>query len=811
MAGMGFRRLPAVLVFLLGLLVAGMPAAAVAASTGGTAATGPWRTVTYGPVTIEVPARWPVYNLTTDPARCPRLDRHAVYLGRPGPDPSCPAGELTGKIEAVQLLPASGQSPDVRAATRTATIDGTAITTNPDSAVTHTIIDIFPAARVEASLSYGTDPGLIRRIQATIRVTGRVAIANGPAVLKPAAIRQAKAQGIYRGPGFDTCAAPSAGTMSRWLKSPYRAIGIYIGGVNRGCAQANLNATWLAAIQNQGWRYFPFYVGLQAACVSGFGDSPIIAAQAAAEGTAAADDAARQAHNLGIPAGTPLIYDMEAYRNCGGPVVTFLSAWDSQLHADGYAAGVYESFSNISDLINAAGRMTEPDVIHYADWDGKAITTSTYMPANRWTDHQRLHQYRGGHNESWGGASMNVDDDQLDVNLSSLPVSSGPGPTPTPPFPGGPTPPPYSGPTPPPTTGPTPPTSPPYPFPFSPIFRIAVGVNADQRAEWFATGAAGTLRHSYQQRGPAAVWSRSREVGNSPANLASNPAVTADHDGRLTVFAVDRTGAVVHGWQQPGHPGGWQWGGPIGSGSPGPVTGDPAAVLGPAGTVSVFVTGTDGTVQTTSQLAADDNTGWTGWAPIGGDCASSPVPVVGGSAAAAPVTVYCITKQGTLAAAASAAGGWQPWQQVSTLSGLTGVPAVLATPNGGTEVLAGTATGTLATAAQASPAAAWQTGTGPAGAAMAATVPALTTWPGGGVAVFSQLASGQAGYSVQQPAGSGSWSAWTALGPVVGAPAAWLDGTGTPRAVALTRSFRIALTSYAAGRWSHWRALGTGF
>ena len=117
---------------------------------------------------------------------------------------------------------------------------------------------------------------------------------------------------------------------------------------------------------------------------------------------------------------------MEAYGNCGGPVITFLSAWDSQLHADGYVAGVYESFSNISDLINAAGKMTEPDVIHYADWDGKAVTTSSYMPANRWTNHQRLHQYRGGHNESWGGASMNVDDDQLDVNLSGLPVSSGP-------------------------------------------------------------------------------------------------------------------------------------------------------------------------------------------------------------------------------------------------------------------------------------------------------------------------------------------------------------------------------------------------
>ena len=163
---------------------------------------GSWRTVTFEHVTIEVPAGWPVYNLTADPARCPRLDRHAVYLGRPGPDPSCPAGELTGKTEAVQLLPASAQSPDVRAATRAATIDGAAVRTNPDSAVTHTIIDILPAARVEVSLSYGTDLALIRRIQASIRVTGRVAVANGPAVLAPAGDPASEGAGHLPGPGL---------------------------------------------------------------------------------------------------------------------------------------------------------------------------------------------------------------------------------------------------------------------------------------------------------------------------------------------------------------------------------------------------------------------------------------------------------------------------------------------------------------------------------------------------------------------------------------------------------------------------------
>jgi hypothetical protein len=179
---------------------------------------------------------------------------------------------------------------------------------------------------------------------------------------------KAPAQALYVGGGFDTCAAPAATVMTDWLASPYRAVGIYIGGINRACAQASLTAGWITAIQRQGWHYFPFYAGLQATCVQAGGDATINPKKAAAQGKAAAMDAASQAENLGIPHGTPIIYDMEAYAGCGTQVVTFLSAWDSELKALHYQAAVYESFSNIGDLVKAAATMTEPDVIRYADW-----------------------------------------------------------------------------------------------------------------------------------------------------------------------------------------------------------------------------------------------------------------------------------------------------------------------------------------------------------------------------------------------------------------------------------------------------------
>lgn len=57
--------------------------------------------------------------------------------------------------------------------------------------------------------------------------------------------------GISQQKGFDTCAAPTKTTMSNWwTNSPYYNIGIYIGGSSRGCAQPNLTASWVTAVQS---------------------------------------------------------------------------------------------------------------------------------------------------------------------------------------------------------------------------------------------------------------------------------------------------------------------------------------------------------------------------------------------------------------------------------------------------------------------------------------------------------------------------------------------------------------------------------
>ncbi len=50
-----------------------------------------------------------------------------------------------------------------------------------------------------------------------------------------------------------------------------------------------------------------------------------------------------------------------------------------------------------------------------ANWNGQATTSDAAVPSTDWANHQRLHQYRGAHNETYGGVTINIDSDYLDA------------------------------------------------------------------------------------------------------------------------------------------------------------------------------------------------------------------------------------------------------------------------------------------------------------------------------------------------------------------------------------------------------------
>lgn len=238
--------------------------------------------------------------------------------------------------------------------------------------------------------------------------------ATASAVAPPTSVSSPEA---FTGVGFDACAAPSSRTMTAWAASPYRGIGVYIGGANRACSQPNLTAGWVSEQVAAGWHLIPTYVGLQAphsACCAAINPS-----RAAQQGVEAASDAVEEAAEIGMGPGSPIYFDMEAYTrttSTTSAVLTFLSSWTSQLHTLGYVSGVYSSSSSgIADLSRAVGSSyTLPDHIWTANWNDQQNTLDPYLPSTAWPSHQRIHQYHGGHNESYGLMTINIDNDYID-------------------------------------------------------------------------------------------------------------------------------------------------------------------------------------------------------------------------------------------------------------------------------------------------------------------------------------------------------------------------------------------------------------
>ncbi len=388
------------------LAAALLPVTSVPAGAAAHGAAGTSHLVLYRGYRFQVPAGWPVIGLSSHPGTCVRFDRHTIYLGRPGVSQACPSG-LVGTTEAVLVQPAAAHQ------------------------ATHSMEDpaarriTVTAPRIALTATYRGDRGRILGILASAGLPA-------PSLAQPAAAPPGKKGGVaevtrratsFTGRGFDACTAPGPPAMQAWLThSRYRAVGIYIGGSDRACAQPNLTATWVSQEAAAGWHFIPLYVGPQV----GFrGEVTDPAAQA----TGAAQDAVVQARLLGFGPGTPLYYDMEFYRARRTPVaLAFFSAWTREVHALGYRSGIYSSSTaGVSDLAdnytNPAYVM--PDVIYDAWWNGFADTFDPNIPASAWPGHQRIHQYSGNVTQTHGHVRINIDRDYLDVQFGRIAGGTG--------------------------------------------------------------------------------------------------------------------------------------------------------------------------------------------------------------------------------------------------------------------------------------------------------------------------------------------------------------------------------------------------
>jgi hypothetical protein len=401
------------------VLVALIAAIGLAATPRVASAAAGGRTVRYRGLRLGVPAGWPVFRLGPRSTACVRFNRHAVYLGNPPADERCPAVAV-GRTEAVLVQDLGSRAAGLPTGGSAARV-------------------VMRSRGVVVTATWGADREVVQRILGrrlrggAVPPSARAAAAGAPSGAGPTA--HAAAGATFTGLGFDPCSAPSPTQMQAWAASPYRAIGIYLGGVSMACAQTNLTAGWIQQQIATGWSFIPTYVGLQAPTNS-CGCAGIQARNATAEGTTAANDAIAHAQAIGLGTRSPIYYDMEAYpltRANDSAVNAFLSAWTSQLHAAGYVSGVYSSAdSGIRDLAGQQGTsFLEPDDLWIASWNGVESTADPNVPIGDWANHQRIHQYEGGHNETYGNVTLNIDNDYVDGAVAG-PGNVIPAPAPTP-------------------------------------------------------------------------------------------------------------------------------------------------------------------------------------------------------------------------------------------------------------------------------------------------------------------------------------------------------------------------------------------
>ncbi|MEV6327857.1 glycoside hydrolase domain-containing protein [Streptomyces sp. NPDC051909] len=417
------------LAVLAGIGAFAVPGSAAAASPPETGR----QTVSYHGYRVEVPADWQVVDLTANPRACLRFDRPAVYLGEPAEENDCPA-HLVGRTAGIVVEPLTARSAARATAATARARHGQATAPTAVSSNDTIQIAVEDAGVLVTAAHTPETESLVRGVLGSAELTvsaGRTELPRAAQRTEATPLAAAGPQpGSYLGKGFDACAAPSGAAMNAWqANSPYSAVGVYISGSFRGCAQPNLTASWVSSQTGNGWRLIPIDVGRQAPCTGYSLKMSTDPATARSQGVSAAAAAVTAASGLGIPAGSAIYSDIEAYTStasCKAAVLSYLSGWTQRLHSSGYLSGFYSSAASgikdaASEYDNSA--YTRVDHIFYAWWNGAADTgTGSYVPSTYWAGHQRIHQYVGEVTESYGGYSINIDRDYLDVGTGTPPA-----------------------------------------------------------------------------------------------------------------------------------------------------------------------------------------------------------------------------------------------------------------------------------------------------------------------------------------------------------------------------------------------------
>ncbi|WP_406738734.1 DUF1906 domain-containing protein [Streptomyces sp. NBC_00853] len=394
------------------------------------------RAVDYRGLRVALPADWRVVDLDRNPDACLRLDLPTLYLGHAGTQAECTGRAVADRADTLHLEPLDG-APE-RADIPTVAVDSWNVLREvPPRSDSNELRYALRRSAVMATISYGATPDAVRTVLAQARaVAPPPAPAPAPAPVPSPAPGPRSTQEPFKGEGFDACTAPTQKAMDTWrADSPFGAIGVYIGGRARACAQPRLTARWVERQAVAGWHLMPIWVGPQPwhNAATGLSTDP---SEANGQGREAAEGAAEAARSLGLAAGTVLYNDLENYTDRAtwdAPVVAYLTAWTDRLHELGFRSAAYVSVSSGVKALSAHYHQAPramPDVLWAARWNLSASVSDTDMGLKKgtakWAGPRRAHQFRGDHDATYGGITLNIDRSWLDVNPAAFGPIGGP-------------------------------------------------------------------------------------------------------------------------------------------------------------------------------------------------------------------------------------------------------------------------------------------------------------------------------------------------------------------------------------------------
>src|SRR5438445_337645 len=105
------------------------------------------------------------------------------------------------------------------------------------------------------------------------------------------------------------------------------------------------------------------------------------------------------------------VFTGEGFDTCHAPSVKTMAAW--------WKSSPYRAIGIDLAHVSLPG-VARPDALWIARWDNKSTVEDPSVPSGAWTPHQRIKQFTGGHKESHGGVTINIDRDWIDGPVARI-------------------------------------------------------------------------------------------------------------------------------------------------------------------------------------------------------------------------------------------------------------------------------------------------------------------------------------------------------------------------------------------------------